>query len=74
MEYPLLGGSKKRTATVDWRFRVRDGAVTINLEIKNRRGTAASKPMKKGVYLFSDHPEEPFFWKNFLFRYRFPTP
>lgn len=60
MEYPLLGGSKKRTPTVDWRFRVLDGALTINLEVKNRRGTAASKPMKKGVYLFGDHPEKPF--------------
>lgn len=60
MECALLGGPKKRTPTVDWRFRVLDGAVTINLEVKNRRGTAASKPMKKGVYLFGDNPEKPF--------------
>ncbi|TSA31657.1 MAG: hypothetical protein D4R65_10815 [Verrucomicrobiaceae bacterium] len=60
MEYPLLGGAKKRTPTVDWRFRVLDGVITINLEVKNRRGTAASKPMKKGVYLFGDQPGKPF--------------
>jgi hypothetical protein len=60
MEYPLMGGSKKPNPTIDWRFRVLDGAVTINLEVKNRRGTAASKPMKKGVYLFGDCPEKPF--------------
>jgi hypothetical protein len=60
MEYPLLGGAKKRTPTLGWRFKVLDGAITINLEVKNRRGTAASKPMKKGVYLFGDHPEKPF--------------
>jgi hypothetical protein len=55
-----LGGSKKLTPTADWRFRVLDGSLTINLEVKNRRGTAASKPMKKGVYLFGEHPEKPF--------------
>lgn len=60
MECSLLGGWKKWPPTVDWRFRVLDGAVTINLEVKNRRGTAASKPMKKGVYLFGDHPVKPF--------------
>jgi hypothetical protein len=60
MEYSLLGGAKNRTPTVDWRFRVLDGAITINLEVKNRRGTAASKPMKKGVYLFGENPEKPF--------------
>jgi hypothetical protein len=34
--------------------------ISINLEVKNRRGTAASKPMKKGVYLFGENPEKPF--------------
>lgn len=29
-------------------------------EVKNRRGTTASQPMKKGVHLFGDHPEKPF--------------
>ncbi len=60
MEYRLLGGAKNRTPTVDWRFHVLDGAITINMEVKNRRGTAASKPIKKGVYLFGDNPEKPF--------------
>jgi len=54
------GTKKKKPPTVDWRFQVLDGAVTINLEVKNRRGTVASKPMKKGVYLFGDEPENPF--------------
>jgi hypothetical protein len=45
---------------VDWRFRVLDGAITINMEVKNRRGTAANKPMKKGVYPFGENPEKPF--------------
>ena len=60
MEFSLLGGVKKQSPTVDWRFRVLEGAITINLEVKNRRGTAASKPMEKGVYLFGDAPEKPF--------------
>jgi hypothetical protein len=34
--------------------------ISINLEVKNRRSTAASKPMKKGARLLGDQPEKPF--------------
>lgn len=48
------------SSTVDWRFSVLGGSMNINLSVKNRRGTAASRPFKKGVYLFSDSPDKPF--------------
>ena len=62
MEYPLLtdGKKQKNCPTVDWRFEALGRAVTINMEVKNRPGTAASQPMKKGVWLFGNDPEKPF--------------
>ncbi len=52
--------SNATPSTVDWRFSVLGGSMNINLSVKNRRGTAASRPFKKGVYLFSDSPDKPF--------------
>lgn len=52
--------AKKTPTTVDWRFSVMTGAMHINLSVKNRRGTAASRPLNKGVYLFGDAPDTPF--------------
>jgi len=61
MEYALQPKSKGgSTPTIDWRFQVLEGAITLNIEVKNRRGTVASKLLKKGVYLFGNHPEKPF--------------
>jgi len=55
-----LNLSKKHPSTVDWRFSVLGGQITINLSVKNRRGTKGSRPLKKGVYLFGNEPDEPF--------------
>jgi predicted AAA+ superfamily ATPase len=55
-----LLGDEGGLPCVDWRFQVLDGAVTINLEVKNRRGTVASKLMNKGVYFFGNEPSTPF--------------
>lgn len=52
--------AKKTPSTVDWRFSVMNGAMHINLSVKNRRGTAASRTLNKGVYLFGDAPDVPF--------------
>jgi len=62
MEYafPQANGPQRNPPTVDWRFQVLGGAVTINLEVKNRPSTVAAGPFSKGVYLFGDTPEKPF--------------
>lgn len=52
--------AKKTPLKVDWQFSVLGKQLTINLEVKNRRGTVASGPFQKGVYLFGDEPERPF--------------
>ena len=51
---------KEHPAKVDWQFSVLGRQLTINLEVKHRRGTVASGPFEKGVYLFGDEPERPF--------------
>ena len=62
MEYvfPDMPKTKGSKPSVDWRFQVLDGAITLNIEVKNRLGTIASKLMKKGVSLFGNSPEKPF--------------
>lgn len=52
--------AKVTPSTVDWRFTLLAGAITINLEVKNRAGTIGSAPLEKGVYLFGDEPDKCF--------------
>jgi uncharacterized protein len=62
-EYVFPGMRKPKGGTagsVDWRVPVLEGAITLNIEVKNRRGTFASGVFKKGVYLFGDEPEKKF--------------
>ncbi len=59
----VFPGVKKASGSkpaVDWRVPVLDGAIILNLEVKNRRRTFGSKLFEKRVYFFGDAPEKKF--------------
>lgn len=56
----LMRRSGKGSSTVDWRFSIRGAGITINLSVKNRKGTAVSKAHKKRLNLFDGKEVAPF--------------
>ncbi|BCU77012.1 hypothetical protein llg_17270 [Luteolibacter sp. LG18] len=52
--------AKPKPSSVDWKFTVLGNQVSINLEVKNRKGTIGCTPFKKRAYLFGDNPEKSF--------------
>lgn len=52
--------TKQNPATVDWKFTVLGGQVSINLSVKNRPGSLGSVMLDKAVYLFDGKEEKVF--------------